>query len=145
MRATARVAFPGDEVLMKIAILNLLDNAIKYSLNKGVVRWELIYKPDRYEFRISNRGDPIPEKRYNLLLQVGYRGKQRDHLNLRPGTGLGLPVAHRILRAHSETTELKLHSEKHSEELGGATNTFFFEMPYLTGLSNIGETGEKGQ
>lgn len=130
----------GDEVLMRMAILNLFDNAIKYSLHGNVISWELIYRPDRYEFRISNDGDLLSEERFNLLLQVGVRGKQRDHLNLRPGTGLGLPVTHRILKAHSSTAALRLRSDLKHSGLGGGTNTFWFELPYLTGL----ERAERG-
>jgi signal transduction histidine kinase len=135
VRGTAPAVTNGDEILMRIAIMNLIDNAIKYSLNGSSVRWDLIYKPDRYEFRISSSGDAIPQERFSHLLQIGVRGRQRDHLNLRAGTGLGLPVAYRILKAHSSRAELGLVSEKHSDEFGGSTNTFFFEMPYLTGLS----------
>ena len=122
----------GDEVLMKVAIMNLMDNAIKYSKHGGIVRCELHYKPDRYEMKISNRGDPIPARLFGHLLQIGSRGRQRDHLNLRPGTGLGLPVAHRILRAHSPLASLQLEAFEQSPTLGGAGNAFFFEMPYLT-------------
>lgn len=136
-RGKPPVVATGDEVLMRIAIMNLLDNAIKYSLNRGSVSCEIIYRSDRYEVRISNRGDPIPQKIFKHLLQIGARGKQRDHLNLRPGTGLGLPVTYKILRAHSDMAALKLDSTENSAALGGASNTFFFEMPYLTGLSNV--------
>lgn len=136
-RGKPPVVATGDEVLMRIAIMNLLDNAIKYSLNRGSVNCEIIYRSDRYEVRISNRGDPIPQKLFQHLLQIGARGKQRDHLNLRPGTGLGLPVTYRVLRAHSDLASLQLESTENSAALGGASNTFFFEMPYLTGLSNV--------
>lgn len=132
----------GDEVLMRIAVMNLIDNAIKYSLVGAMIEWELIYKSDRYEFRVSNLGDPLSKAKLRQLLQIGVRGKQRDHLNIRPGTGLGLPVAFRILKAHSRLAELNLHSETHSNELGGATNTFFFEMPYLTGLGHLTNSPE---
>lgn len=132
----------GDEVLMKIAVMNLMDNAIKYSMSGGTARCELSYKQDRYEVKISNRGDPIPERQFRHLLQIGFRGRQRDHLNLRPGTGLGLPVADRILRAHSPLASLQHKPLEHSVELGGAGNMFFFEMPYLTGLSNVASSSD---
>ncbi|MGQ0589140.1 MAG: sensor histidine kinase [Sphingosinicella sp.] len=135
LHGDARAVATGDEVLMRIALMNLLDNAIKYSLNHGTVSCDVIYKSKTYEVRITNRGDPIPEKQFRRLLQIGARGKQRDHLNLRPGTGLGLPVTHRILRAHSETASLELQSTNNNMTFGGASNTFHFEMPYLTGLS----------
>lgn len=136
IRGKAPTVSTGDEALMRVAITNLMDNAVKYSLNGATVEWELIYRPDRYQFRISNRGDPISPDSFNLLLQIGFRGRQKDHLNIRPGTGLGLPITHRILKAHSQSSGLHFESDHHRDEIGGATNTFYFEMPYLTGLSN---------
>jgi signal transduction histidine kinase len=77
--------------------------------------------------------DPAAKNRY---FEVGFRGKQKDRLNQRQGTGLGLPVAYKILKAHSPSCELDYFSTPHDPDLGGPSTTFYFEMPYLTGQSS---------
>ena len=70
------------------------------------------------------------------MFQSGFRGKQKDRLNQRHGTGLGLGVAAKILKAHSATAILDFDKLDGGEELGGVGNRFYFEMPYLTGQNS---------
>lgn len=139
----------ADEPLMRIAIFNLVDNALKYSPNQKMVSWSLVYKDDQYEFSISNTGSHISDAEKKLIRQIGVRGRQRDHLNQRHGTGLGIPVTSKIIKAHRPGYDLEISSIPISDETGNvdsskkpriAINTFSFKMPYLTGLSNPGKT-----
>lgn len=123
----------ADEPILRVAIMNLVDNAFKYSQVNGTVIWMLEYGADSYRFSITSIGPPIGDHQFKQFLGVGVRGHQRDHLNQRHGTGLGLPVANRILLAHAPQAKLQLRSEKRHPELDGPTNCFFFDMPFLTG------------
>lgn len=125
----------GDGPLLSIALMNLFDNAIKYSPHFAKIRWRLDYLADRYRLSISSVGDPLDPSARVMLFQEGYRGFQSDRLNRRHGTGLGLPVAYRILRAHSPLAQLDFLPFDYDPELEGAGNTFFFEMPFYSGSS----------
>jgi len=126
----------GDNPLMHIAMLNLIDNAIKYSINSGEVRWSLFFGKDHYKFSISNYGSQISESQIQIIIQEGNRGEQANHLNPRHGTGFGLPIAIKILKAHHSLAKLQITSVQRNEnEYGGWFNTFSFTMPYLTGQS----------
>lgn len=134
----------ADEPLLNIAVMNLFDNALKYSPYFKTVKWAIDYRNDHFRFEITSVGDLLDRSKKDLLFQVGFRGSQRDKLNQRHGTGLGLPVAYKILKAHSLNAELDLYPEPNNEELGGDTNSFYFEMPYLTGQSS-GRDEEKSE
>lgn len=126
----------ADEPLMSIALMNLFDNAMKYAPYHTKLRWQIEYKSDRLRFSISSVGEYLDPARKHLLFQVGFRGKQKDRLNQRHGTGLGLPVAYRILRAHSPIAELHYEAIGDTSDLGGVGTTFYFDMPYLTGQTS---------
>ncbi|HVF46776.1 MAG TPA: ATP-binding protein [Pyrinomonadaceae bacterium] len=123
----------GDAALLGVAITNLIDNAFKYSRVRETVMWSLHYGEDSYRFRITNAGGPLDAAAKSRYFGVGFRGKQRDRLNQRHGTGLGLPVAYKILKAHYPTCELNLDSSDFDPDLKQPSVTFSFEMPYLTG------------
>jgi hypothetical protein len=123
----------GDKTILKIAILNIIDNAIKYSPTYGEVWWSIEYKNGCYEFKVMNLGEKIDDR----CFRIGYRGKQKDHLNPVHGTGLGLPVAKECILAHSENASFICDHEKTSD-LNGPMNVVGFRMPYLTGQSRKG-------
>lgn len=125
----------SEEIPLKIAMLNLFDNAVKYTQVGKKLRWFLEYKQDRYRFEITSFGPRLDPKRKDKLFSIGYRGIQKDHLNQRQGTGLGLPVAYRILKWLSPEAVLDFVPHDFHPDIDGQGNTFFFEMPYLTGTS----------
>lgn len=129
----------GDATILQVAIMNLFDNAYKYSAYSDIVSWQLEYTRDDYLFSITTSGPEISPDQFQLYLRVGIRGFQRDRLNPRHGTGLGLPVANEILLAHAPSAGLRHVSATHNPDFGGPTNTFYFRMPYLTGISSRGE------
>jgi K+-sensing histidine kinase KdpD len=143
VKAINRGAAPGvmnaDEPILKVAIMNLVDNAFKYSQVGGPVVWGIEYGVDSFKFYITSSGSYIDDEQFQTFLGIGVRGHQQDHLNQRHGTGLGLPVANKILVAHSPRSHLKLVSKKPTPNSNIASNTFFFEMPYLTGQSHRSE------
>jgi two-component system, OmpR family, phosphate regulon sensor histidine kinase PhoR len=108
--------------LLEQAIVNLLDNAIKYSENGGTV--ELLCKPSDDEAIISVRdwGAGIEKKHLPRLFERFYRvdkGRSRDM----GGTGLGLAIVKHIVIAH--------HGYVGVESVIGKGSVFTIHLPLV--------------
>jgi len=80
------------------AVQNVLDNAVKYSPPRGVVR--LTGQRDlggAVVLRIQDDGPGIPPAELERIFERFYRG---DRARSTPGTGLGLSITRHILEAH---------------------------------------------
>lgn len=79
------------------AFSNFIDNAIKYSFHGA--RYQVRVTVEAGEdivVRISNFGVGIPSEKLSVIRTRGGRGGVIDRFN-RPGWGLGLPIAERVL------------------------------------------------
>ncbi len=92
---TAAVSSP----LLEQAVINLLDNAIKYSEKGKVVRVEAMKKNEETIVSVHDQGCGIEKKHLPRLFERFYRvDKARSrHLG---GTGLGLAIVKHIVQAH---------------------------------------------
>lgn len=123
----------GDALLLWVALANLVDNAVKYSRSGSTLTVALEYSEDSYTVRITNEGPYLRPDLHDVLFTPYRRGPQKDLLNKKHGTGIGLPVAAMILKAHSDQADLRYTSDPTVGTFG--ITTFFFEMPYLIGRS----------
>jgi len=100
---TARVNAP----LLEQAIINLVDNAIKYSNAKSVVTVEGWQDDEQLKIKVQDRGQGIPEEHLPRLFERFYRV---DAARSRAvgGTGLGLAIVKHIVQAHNG--EVVVHS-----------------------------------
>lgn len=89
----------ADPLRIKQVLRNILDNAIKYSPNGGliVVRGEV--RPADVVVSISDQGVGISPEDLIPLFEKYFRVKAPTGYHV-PGTGLGLPVARAIVEAH---------------------------------------------
>lgn len=94
----------GDELALKHAIQNLLDNAVKYGTGNsewiGVsARKVSDASGDAVEVRIADRGPGIPAEEQGDIFNAFFRGRraQQDQIH---GTGLGLNLVKKIVEAH---------------------------------------------
>jgi two-component system OmpR family sensor kinase len=93
----------GDEGLVRRMILNLLDNAIKYTPAGGEVRVELAREDSDYLIRINDTGAGIPEEARSHIFERFYRAdkaRSRGGGGAGGGAGLGLSIASWIAEAH---------------------------------------------
>jgi len=90
----------GDPEELRTAVLNLLDNAVKYSPDGVHISVEL-EAPDekRVVLRVRDRGVGIPEQELKRIFKRFYRVTQRS-LSQVKGTGLGLFIVRSIARKH---------------------------------------------
>jgi heavy metal sensor kinase len=82
----------GDRVVLRQALLNLVDNAIKYSPNGGRIEIRVAEVDDRTIIDVSDTGPGIPSELQSRIFDRFYRvDKARSREN--GGTGLGLAIA----------------------------------------------------
>jgi len=88
----------GDPVRLRQMIGNLLDNAIKYTPENGVVRLAVEAEGDQVILRISDTGMGIPQADQPYLFDKFFRASNIPE-DL-PGTGLGLSIVKSIVDNH---------------------------------------------
>ncbi len=87
-----------DPHLIREAIANLIENAIKYGVPQKDISIK-IENAEKVAIHVANQGEPIPEKYYKKIFQRFYRiDKSRDRKL--GGTGLGLAIVKHIAFAH---------------------------------------------
>ncbi|CAB3783686.1 sensor histidine kinase [Pararobbsia alpina] len=94
---TAVPPIHGDRALLFEAFSNLLDNAIKFAPNGGVVCVELQASTAGPSLVVSDNGPGIPEHERHAVLQRFNRGEAARHV---AGFGLGLGIVSAIMRMH---------------------------------------------
>jgi two-component system phosphate regulon sensor histidine kinase PhoR len=103
----------GDADRLQQLLINLVDNAIKYTLAGGTVsltatRVENYHDaPAQVEIAVADTGAGIPEKDLPRLTERFYRVDKARSRDL-GGTGLGLAIVKHIVQAHRG--ELKIES-----------------------------------
>jgi two-component system sensor histidine kinase KdpD len=100
-----------DRRLLKLALKQVLDNALKYSPPRSPVTVHLFNGSvstgnAAVNFEITDRGQGIPEQEQGRLFERFYRSPSVK--NQVPGFGLGLAIANNIVQAHHG--ELTVHS-----------------------------------
>ena len=95
-------AGPGDVAidrrLVRLAIRQLLDNALKYSWPQSPIDIRVGRTEDSVAIEVTNRGAAIPPQEQARIFERFYRGPSvKEQI---PGSGLGLSIAARIVEAH---------------------------------------------
>ena len=87
-----------DPLRIRQALLNLLDNAVKYNVPNGRVEMKLSVADEVCRVRVGNSGSQIsPEEQSGLFRRFFRAGQHEDT----PGSGLGLSLARELARSHS--------------------------------------------
>lgn len=99
----------GDPQRIQQVFYNVLDNAIKYSKQKGMIIIALTAINDSIKFKVTNYGMLIEQAD---LERIGERFFRTDKARNRTtgGTGLGLSIVKEIIRLHDGTFNIWSHS-----------------------------------
>lgn len=92
--------FPIDEKLLKYILVNLISNAIKYSMQGGIIEFNIAMAGKKIEFEINDTGIGIPEKDRAHLFEPFHRGENVGDIQ---GTGLGMSIIKRSVEMHKGT------------------------------------------
>ena len=88
-----------DPVLLEQAFSNLLENAINYSHEKGVVHISALQQDDTVVISVRDHGVGISKEHQSRLFERFYRVDKARSRNL-GGTGLGLALVKHIVQVH---------------------------------------------
>ncbi|MDH3999462.1 MAG: ATP-binding protein [Desulfuromonadales bacterium] len=86
--------------LLEQAVINLVDNAIKYSDVETVVTIEGWQDAEQINIKVQDRGQGIPQEHLNRLFERFYRVDTARSRAI-GGTGLGLAIVKHIVQAHN--------------------------------------------
>ena len=97
----------GDEIRVRQVMLNLINNAIKYT-NTGYISVEVSYDRNRQmlKFRVSDTGIGIREEDLDKLFESFQRLEEDKNRNIE-GTGLGLNITMRLVRMMNGTIDVE--------------------------------------
>ena len=91
-----------DEVKLSLAIMNLVENAIKYNVDSGWVKVSINADHKYFYVDVSDSGIGIPEEYIGKIFERFYRvDKARSRET--GGTGLGLSITKKIVVMHNGT------------------------------------------
>jgi two-component system phosphate regulon sensor histidine kinase PhoR len=110
----------GDR--LRQILINLLDNAVKYSPNGGRVRLELETRANGIRFAVSDEGIGIPLSELQQIFGKFYRVDPALSRGVR-GTGLGLYICRELAR------RMQGHVSVESRE--GEGSTFYVDLPVV--------------
>jgi signal transduction histidine kinase len=120
--------FAGDEDLIRRLIINVLDNAIRFSPASGTVRVALDRAGDEYALSVSDQGPGIAADAQAKIFERFYRvtaARTHEGDGGGGGAGLGLALAKWIAQAHGGDIRLAT-----SSRLG---STFVMMLPVVVG------------
>lgn len=98
-----------DPQLFQAIILNLMNNAIKFTPELGFISLSIKNTGTHIKLCISDSGIGIPESEIERLFQIDNKF-QRSGTNGEPGTGLGLILCHEYIQLMSGTIKVESKS-----------------------------------
>ena len=104
--ASTEVMVEANEVRLKQVVVNLLDNAIKYTPEGGKITVRVVAESSSAILEVSDNGIGISEEALPHVFERFYRSEQVLARKAR-GTGLGLSMVESIVTAHSGKVTVK--------------------------------------
>jgi len=116
-----------DAVLIERVLVNLLENAAKYTPEGSAIEVSAAALADTVQLQVADHGPGLPKGREEAIFEKFERGAKESAT---PGVGLGLAICRAIVQAHQGT----IHGENRAS--GGAR--FTLNLPRGTPPSDDG-------
>lgn len=113
-----------DRKWLSEALLNILDNAVKYSPSGTMVTLRAFCMTSFVRIEIQDQGIGIPKENRHKVFQRFFRGKQPE-VQKEEGAGVGLYLARRIVEGHQGT--ISVDTRRMKKEKG---TVFVVQIPY---------------
>jgi two-component system phosphate regulon sensor histidine kinase PhoR len=116
----------GNRSSIEAMFINLISNAIKYTLPNGQFRVHVMKKPQHIQIEVSDTGIGIEAKDIPRIFDKFFRerSERTKHIS---GTGLGLSIVQGVVDAHQGSI--------HVESEVGKGSTFTVSLPIMRGFS----------
>lgn len=108
----------ADAVLIQQLMINLLENAVKYTPSTSPLEFRAIAQGDFVKIEINDRGPGIPDEQKSQIFKKFVRVTDKAHTS---GAGLGLAICTSIVEAHQGCLGV-------SDREGGGSS-FWFTLP----------------
>jgi signal transduction histidine kinase len=95
----------GDKDLLKVGIINILGNAVKYTPEKGKIKFTLTEQDDVVIFEVIDNGHGISKEDLAHIFDKFYRSTD-PRVTEQTGSGLGLALTSEIIRLHGGEVEV---------------------------------------
>jgi len=110
----------GDRDRVQQVLVNLIDNAFKYSPGGGAVVVSIARRPGSVRVSVADEGSGVPPLEQSRIFEEFYRVDPRL-TRTTGGTGLGLFISRELVE--------RMGGEIGVESKAGAGSTFFFDLP----------------
>lgn len=91
----------GDKNRLRQVFINIIDNALKYTPEGGIINIEVSQVEENIVIKISDNGCGIPARHLSKVKEKFYKANQTQR-----GSGIGLAVADEIVKLHSGTLDI---------------------------------------
>jgi two-component system sensor histidine kinase ResE len=118
--APGRPTVTGNEDRLKQVLINLVDNALKYTPPEGRVEIAVAEQPGAVTTSVTDTGVGIPEEDLPRIWERFYR-VEKSRARSSGGSGLGLSIARQIVAAHGGTVAVRSKP--------GCGSVFSFTLP----------------
>lgn len=117
------LTLPHDAKWLSEALINVLENAVKYSPAHSGITIRMIQMNMFLRIEIEDEGIGIPKEERNRIFRRFYRGAS-EQVQQTTGSGVGLYIARRIVMEHHGTLTVK------DAQKGKCGSRFVFQLPY---------------
>ena len=111
---------PADEEALGQAIINLVNNAIKYSRESKTIHIEVRREGSKVLATVKDTGIGIPRSEQKKIFEKFFRGED-SLVHETKGSGLGLALVRHIMEAHGGSVEV--------DSTPGKGSTFTLALP----------------
>ncbi|MBI1765832.1 MAG: heavy metal sensor histidine kinase [Acidobacteria bacterium] len=101
------VTIQADQQRIKQLLLNLLDNAIKYTDHGGTITLSLAAESDAVVIKVADTGRGIPPEDVPHVFERFFRRSAKTSDRSASGSGLGLSIVKWIVEAHGGSIEVQ--------------------------------------
>lgn len=133
--ADISLAVRAESAYLTEAVVNLMNNAIKYTPAGGSVHVSLTCEGERAQFEVTDTGIGVPEDKQARLFQPFSRVHTEETYDIE-GTGLGLYLVKQVVE--------RFGGEMRFESTYRKGSTFGFTLPLATEVKHDGVAGGEG-